>query len=62
MLGIPSHKLLPTMGIVAKAIVRPSMTLQRHLACLGERRLHMKEVTVAQRKHGSRGKHLALMA
>ena len=62
MLEITSHKQLPTTGIMEMVTARLSMIPQRHLASLGERRLHMREVRLVQRKHGSRGKHLEQMA
>ena len=61
MLGVPNHKELLTTAIMEMATARLWMTLQLRLVCLGERPLHTKEVTPAQRKHGSRGKHLEQM-
>lgn len=61
MLGIIGRKHLLTMGIMGMATARLLTTPQRHLVCLGEHRLHMKEVTLAQRKHGSRDKPLERM-
>ena len=62
MLGIIDHKRLLTTDTLLMATVRPLMTPQLHLAFLGERHLHMKEVIPAQRRRGSRGKHLERMA
>ena len=61
MLEIIGRKHLLTMGIMEMATARLLMTPQRLLACLGEPRLHMKEVTPAQRKLGNKDKRLEQM-